>query len=271
MASRKQIRSFNRRSTAEARSGYVPPIPSKDCFLECHERCALIHDFEIALSANSEDVEAGLSEGKFGMATETGLFSNQSPAPQLFLELVMERLRKFLASRKLAGKNARASVLHNAYQHRIPVTIHLAIGTDIPHMHPAADGARLVRPPTTISIVLRLVKKCILAAISKLGSAVLPPNFSKGVSVVRISACRCGPSPPQTLILSSTIARCRMSSNGRLRRWPKAVPRIRKATPSPDTTTASAPGRRPRWFPAGRKPHPKGSQDCGQKESGVQI
>src|SRR5205814_10277112 len=103
---------------------------------------ALIHDFEIALSGQtSEDVEAGLSEGKFGMATETGLFLNQIASTATFSGIGYgEAAGKFLASRKLAAKNARASVLHNAYQHRIPVTIHLAIGTDIPHMHPAADG-----------------------------------------------------------------------------------------------------------------------------------
>src|SRR5262245_58741947 len=106
---------------------------------------ALIHDFEIALSGQtSEDVEAGLGEGKFGMATETGLFLNQIASSAAFSGIGYgEAAGKFLAGRKLLRKNAQASVLHNAYKLRIPVTVHLAIGTDIPHMHPAADGASL--------------------------------------------------------------------------------------------------------------------------------
>src|SRR4030095_10355060 len=106
---------------------------------------ALIHDFEIALSGQtSEDVEAGLGEGKFGMATETGLFLNQIAGSAAFSGIGYgEAAGKFLAGRTLSPQSAQASVLSNAYKLRIPVTIHLAIGTDIPHMHPAADGASL--------------------------------------------------------------------------------------------------------------------------------
>src|ERR1700740_1149350 len=94
---------------------------------------ALIHDFEIALSGQtSEDVEAGLGEGKFGMATETGLFLNQIASTATFSGIGYgEAAGKFLAARKLAKQNAQASVLWNAYRLRIPVTVHLAIGTDI--------------------------------------------------------------------------------------------------------------------------------------------
>src|SRR5271155_2911894 len=75
---------------------------------------ALVHDFEVALSGGtSEDVSASLKTGEF------------------------------LAGRKLAPGNAAASVLLNAFNRRVPVTVHLAIGTDIPHMHPMADGAAL--------------------------------------------------------------------------------------------------------------------------------
>src|SRR5215472_12709781 len=106
---------------------------------------ALIHDFEIALCGNtSEDVEAGLGQGEFGMATETGLFLNQIASTAAFSGIGYgEAAGKFLAARRLAAKHARASVLWNACRLRIPVTVHLAIGTDIPHMHPAADGAAL--------------------------------------------------------------------------------------------------------------------------------
>jgi hypothetical protein len=106
---------------------------------------ALVHDFEIALSGGtSEDVDASLKTGEFGMATETGLFLNQIAVTASFHGVGYgEAAGKFLAGRKLQRENARASVLLNAYQHRIPVTVHLAIGADIPHMHPMADGAAL--------------------------------------------------------------------------------------------------------------------------------
>ncbi len=106
---------------------------------------ALIHDFEIALAGNtSEDVEAGLGEGQFGMAEETGKYLNE-------IAKLAHRIRigygeaggQFLSSGVIEVKHADSSVLVAAYKHRIPVTIHLAIGTDIPHMHPAANGAAL--------------------------------------------------------------------------------------------------------------------------------
>src|SRR5262245_50565962 len=106
---------------------------------------ALIHDFEIALCGNtSEDVEAGLSAGAFGMARETGAYLNKIASTAQYTGIGYgEAAGKFLASRQLNPKHAAASVLLAAYQHKIPVTVHLAIGTDIPHMHPAANGPAL--------------------------------------------------------------------------------------------------------------------------------
>jgi len=106
---------------------------------------ALVHDFEIALSgATSEDVDASLPSGEFGMATETGLFLNQIAVTATFNGIGYgEAVGKFLSARKLQQQNAAASILLQAYKLKIPVTIHLAIGTDIPHMHPMADGASL--------------------------------------------------------------------------------------------------------------------------------
>ena len=106
---------------------------------------ALVHDFEIALSGGtSEDVDAALPAGQFGMATETGLFLNQIAVTASFKGLGYgEAAGKFLAARSLQPENAAASILVTAYKNKIPVTIHLAIGTDIPHMHPMADGSAL--------------------------------------------------------------------------------------------------------------------------------
>jgi hypothetical protein len=151
---------------------------------------ALIHDFEIALSGQtSEDVEAGLGEGKFGMATETGLFLNQIASSAAFSGIGYgEAAGKFLAGRTLSPQYAQASVLSNAYKLRIPVTIHLAIGTDIPHMHPAADGASLGSATHhDFRLFCSLVKEMHPGGVYlNWGSAVLLPEvFLKAVSVVR--------------------------------------------------------------------------------------
>jgi hypothetical protein len=151
---------------------------------------ALIHDFEIALSGStSEDVEAGLGTGKFGMATETGLFLNQIASTAAFSGIGYgEAAGKFLAARRLEAKHARASVLWNACRLRIPVTVHLAIGTDIPHMHPAADGAALgAATHHDFRLFCSLVKGMHGGGVYlNWGSAVLLPEvFLKAVSVVR--------------------------------------------------------------------------------------
>lgn len=153
---------------------------------------ALIHDFEIALSGQtSEDVEAGLGEGKFGMAAETGFFLNQIAGSAAFSGIGYgEAAGKFLASQthRLKPQNAAASILFTAYQLRIPVTIHLAIGTDIPHMHPAADGAALgAATHHDFRLFCSLVKGMHPGGVYlNWGSAVLLPEvFLKAVSVVR--------------------------------------------------------------------------------------
>ena len=159
---------------------------------------ALIHDFEIALSGQtSEDVEAGLNEGKFGMATETGLFLNQIASTAAFSGVGYgESAGKFLAGRRLLSQNAQASVLLNAYKLRIPVTIHLAIGADIPHMHPAADGASLgAATHHDFRLFCGLVKEMHPGGVYlNWGSAVLLPEvFLKAVSVVRNLGVRLAP------------------------------------------------------------------------------
>ena len=106
---------------------------------------ALIHDFEIALAGNtSEDVEAGIGEGQFGMAEETGKYLNEIAKLSQRIRIGYgEAAGQFLSSGIIDVKHANSSVLIAAYKHQIPVTVHLAIGTDIPHMHPTADGAAL--------------------------------------------------------------------------------------------------------------------------------
>src|ERR1700730_1844816 len=151
---------------------------------------ALIHDFEIALSGNtSEDVEAGLGAGRFGMASETGEYINEFSKLAARLHIGYgEAAGQFLNSGILNVKHAASSVLVAAYKQRIPVTVHIAIGTDIPHMHPAADGPCLgAATLLDFRLFCALVKQMHPGGIYlNWGSAVLLPEvFLKAVSVVR--------------------------------------------------------------------------------------
>jgi hypothetical protein len=151
---------------------------------------ALIHDFEIALAGNtSEDVEAGLGAGQFGMASETGEYINEFSKLAARLHIGYgEAAGQFLTSGILDVKHATSSVLVAAYKHRIPVTIHLAIGTDIPHMHPAADGPCLGAATfLDFRLFCALVKQMHPGGVYlNWGSAVLLPEvFLKAVSVAR--------------------------------------------------------------------------------------
>jgi len=151
---------------------------------------ALIHDFEIALAGNtSEDVEAGIGEGQFGMAAETGQYINEIAKLSHRIRIGYgEAAGQYLSSGVLEVKNADASVLVAAYKHRIPVTIHLAIGTDIPHMHPTANGAALGDATHhDFRLFCALVERMHPGGVYlNWGSAVLLPEiFLKAVSVAR--------------------------------------------------------------------------------------
>src|SRR5438045_1830238 len=151
---------------------------------------ALIHDFEIALAGNtSEDVEAGIGEGQFGMAEETGQYINEFAKLSHRVRIGYgEAAGQFLSSGIIEVKHADSSVLVAAYKHRIPVTIHLAIGTDITHMHPAANGAALGDAAHhDFRLFCSLVERMHPGGVYlNWGSAVLLPEiFLKAVSVVR--------------------------------------------------------------------------------------
>jgi hypothetical protein len=151
---------------------------------------ALIHDFEIALAGNtSEDVETGIGKGQFGMAAETGEYINEIAKLSHRIRIGYgEAAGQFLSSGIIEVKHADSSVLVAAYKHRIPVTIHLAIGTDIPHMHPAANGAALGDATHhDFRLFCALVQQMHPGGVYlNWGSAVLLPEiFLKAVSVVR--------------------------------------------------------------------------------------
>ena len=150
---------------------------------------AAIHDFEIALAGHtSEDVEAVLPDGRFGAAEETGREMNRAIAEGDREGLGMgEALGRWLDS-GAAPEHAASSLLLQAYRHGTPVTVHVAIGTDTPHTHPAADAAAI---GSASHRDFRLLS-AYLADLNdggvylNVGSAVvLPEVFLKAVSAVR--------------------------------------------------------------------------------------
>jgi len=104
---------------------------------------AAIHDFEIArFGGTSEDVAAGLKDGTFGMAEETGREMNQAFISGSEREQGMgESLAAALESSKLM--HPELSVILNAQKNDVPVTVHAAIGAEIIHQHPLASGAAI--------------------------------------------------------------------------------------------------------------------------------
>jgi len=148
---------------------------------------AIIHDFEVALvGATSEDVDDTLGPGRFGMAEETGRLLNAAINDGVANGLgIGQAVTAYLATKE--PQFARASVLCAAARLGIPVTVHVAIGTDIIHMHPAANGAALGEGSLRdfkyfVSNVARLDHGVYLNC----GSAVvLPEVFLKAVALAR--------------------------------------------------------------------------------------
>lgn len=151
----------------------------------------VIHDFEIALSgATSEDVDAALGAGQFGMADETGRLLNHAINAGVGAGLgIGQAVGRFLCEHH--PQYERASVVASAWRLGIPVTVHVAIGTDIVHMHPAASGAALGEGSLRdfryfTANVARLDHGVYLNC----GSAVvLPEVFLKAVSLARNRGC----------------------------------------------------------------------------------
>ena len=159
---------------------------------------ALIHDFEIALAGQtSEDVDSSLGEGKFGMAQETGQGINEIAKLAQRIHIGYgEAAGQYLHSGILTTKHLDTSVLAAAYELRIPITVHLAIGTDIPHMHPAADGGALGAASfLDFRLFCALVQRMDGGGVFlNWGSAViLPEVFLKAVSVARNAGLRLQP------------------------------------------------------------------------------
>ena len=147
----------------------------------------IIHDFEIALAGQtSEDVDATLGPGTFGMAEETGTQLNHAINEGVATGLGLgQSIGRHLAAAQ--PPFAQISIAASAWRLQIPLTVHVAVGTDIIHMHPQASGASIGEASLRdfkyfASIVARLAGGVFLNC----GSAVvLPEVFLKAVAVAR--------------------------------------------------------------------------------------
>lgn len=101
----------------------------------------IIHDTEVAnWGMTSEDVAEALNDGSFGMVRETADFINIAMEEGHQLELGLGEA----IGKKISDSNAphkQLSVLACGYENKIPITVHVAIGTDILHQHPDTNGA----------------------------------------------------------------------------------------------------------------------------------
>ncbi len=148
---------------------------------------AMIHDFEIAIGGRtSEDVEAALGPGTFGMAEETATGLNDVINEGVGRGLgIGQAVSGHLAASAAPYKGL--SVLAEAGARGIPVTVHVAIGTDIIHMHPAASGAAIGEGSLRdFRYLTSSVANLAGGVYLNCGSAVvLPEVFLKAVALVR--------------------------------------------------------------------------------------
>lgn len=149
----------------------------------------LIHDYEVAISgATSEDVDASLGQGSFGMAEETAVELNQAIASGVGRGAGLgQAVVEGLGTRQPHPPFSRVSLLCAASTLALPVTVHIAVGTDITHMHAAASGAALGEGSLRdFRYFTTFVSRLAGGVYLNCGSAViLPEVFLKAVSLVR--------------------------------------------------------------------------------------
>ena len=149
---------------------------------------ATIHDYEISLiGETSEDVGAVLHCGTFGMAEETGRDINGALKAGVAEGIGYgEALGRFIVQN--GNPHRASSLLATCYEKGIPATVHVAVGTDIIHQHPACDGAVLGQATFTdfrlfTSVVSTLGHGGVFINI---GSAVIMPEvFLKALSIAQ--------------------------------------------------------------------------------------
>jgi hypothetical protein len=147
----------------------------------------MVHDTEVALTgATSEDVAAGLGSGDFGVTKETGeilnLAINRAAQSKKGLGQTLGEILIDIKAPHIA-----MSVLASAVLAEKPITIHVAIGSDVYHIHPNCDGANLgAATMDDFRTFCRLVASLGQGAFINLGSAVIMPEvFLKALTLTR--------------------------------------------------------------------------------------
>ena len=150
---------------------------------------AAIHDYEIArFGGTSEDVAAGLRDGTFGMADETGRGLNEAFVAGMEHSWGMgEAVARALGAEPSLA-HPELSVLLNAYRLGVPATVHAALGAEIIHQHPATNGAAI--GDTSHRDFRRLAASIESlddgGVVLNLGSAVIMPEvFLKALTIAR--------------------------------------------------------------------------------------
>jgi hypothetical protein len=146
--------------------------------------CA-VHDFEIAACGRtSEDVKVGLVDGSFGTAKETASALSEA-AVQGKEKGFGTALGKLILERDLPHMDK--SLYAAAVKTGIPITIHVAIGTDVVHMHPVTDGATIGQATyIDFRLLISIISNLQDGVYMNFGSAVLLPEvFLKALSAAR--------------------------------------------------------------------------------------
>lgn len=152
---------------------------------------AVIHDYELARwGGTSEDVEAGLTDGTFGMADETGSEMNEAIRRGADEGWGLgEALGRVLEDRDAAGELAHGdrSLLLASRREGVPFTVHAALGAEIIHQHPATDGGAIGQTSyTDFKRLAGALEGLEGGVVLNLGSAVIMPEvFLKALTVCR--------------------------------------------------------------------------------------
>jgi len=158
---------------------------------------AAIHDYEVArFGATSEDVAAGLEHGTFGMADETGREMNEAFIRGMKEERGMGEILGLVLEENASLANPELSLLLAARRLGVTASVHAALGAEIIHQHPAANGAAI--GDTSHRDFRRLAHSLIRiddgGVVLNLGSAVIMPEvFLKALTIAR----NLGASKPQ--------------------------------------------------------------------------
>ncbi len=149
----------------------------------------IIHDFELAyLGHTSEEVDAEIDSGRFGMAEDTGRILNAAIVDGSKNGLgIGESIGRYISTHPRQFPHRGMSLLATGAKLGVPITVHVAMGTDIIHMHPSADGAAIGEGSLIdFRKLVSLVSQMEGGVYINLGSAVLLPEvFLKTVTLSR--------------------------------------------------------------------------------------